>query len=96
MGLVLPFSEDANFNDMFEFYMDGHLYISDVFHKSFVEVNEAGTGATAVSAVKFKAQCLRRYPIEDFIADHPFIFVIKEDKTGLILFVGHVLNPLTS
>ncbi|GLJ17564.1 hypothetical protein SUGI_0305490 [Cryptomeria japonica] len=94
MGLVLPFTEDADFDDMVEFYVDGNLYISDVFHKSFVEVNEVGTEATAMTAVKIKLCCARMYPIEDFIADHPFMFVIKEDITGVILFVGHVLNPL--
>lgn len=35
-------------------------------------------------------------PVEDFVADHPFMFVTKEELTGLILFVGHILNPLNS
>ncbi|XP_059073687.1 serpin-ZX-like [Cryptomeria japonica] len=96
MGLVLPFTIHANFDDMVEFYEGERLCITNVFHKSFVEVNEVGTEATAISTITYKQMCARMYPIEDFIADHPFMFVIKEDKTGVILFVGHVLNPLES
>ncbi|GLJ17550.1 hypothetical protein SUGI_0305280 [Cryptomeria japonica] len=96
MGLVLPFSDDANFNDMVD-CVSGRLCISDVFHNSFVEVNEEGTEAAAVTALVMEKQCAIIYQIEeDFIADHPFMFVIKEDKSGVILFVGHVLNPLES
>ncbi|XP_057872223.2 serpin-ZXA-like [Cryptomeria japonica] len=96
MGLVLPFSDDANFNDMVD-CVSGRLCISDVFHNSFVEVNEEGTEAAAVTALVMEWRCAIIYLIEeDFIADHPFMFVIKEDKSGVILFVGHVLNPLES
>lgn len=95
MGLVLPFTDDANFDDMVE-SVSGHLFISDVFHKSFVEVNEEGTEAAATTALKIRKSCAIMYPIEDFIADHPFMFLIKEDKTGAMFFVGHVLNPLKS
>jgi serpin B len=71
------------------------LYVSSIFHKSFVEVNEEGTEAAAASA----AICMPLsipLPIRpiDFIADHPFLFVIREDMAGVVLFVGHVVNPL--
>ncbi|GLJ17551.1 hypothetical protein SUGI_0305290 [Cryptomeria japonica] len=94
MGLVLPFSDDANFDEMVD-CVSGRLCISDVFHNSFVEVNEEGTEAAAVTALVMEWRCAIIYLIEeDFIADHPFMFVIKEDRSGVILFVGHVLNPL--
>eukprot|EP01018_Ginkgo_biloba_P024080 Gb_00302 [translate_table: standard] len=87
MGLVLPFSEGAaDFSGM----ADSPLYISNAFHKAFTEVNEEGTEAAAGTVIAL-AQCA--YPVEDFVADHPFMFVIKEDESGVVLFVGHVVNP---
>jgi serpin B len=61
-----------------------------VMHKAFVEVNEEGTEAAAVTATSMQAATtLRR-----FVADHPFIFVIMDDRTGNVLFMGRVVNPL--
>jgi serpin B len=72
------------------------LCVSSVFHRAFVEVNEAGTEAAASTAVKIMLMCLPPEPPVkvDFVADHPFLFMIREDLTGVVLFVGHVLNPL--
>ncbi|KAH7845436.1 hypothetical protein Vadar_001935 [Vaccinium darrowii] len=70
------------------------LYVSSIFHKSFIEVNEEGTEAAAASAAIMIAQCYRREEKIDFVADHPFLFVIREDMTGAVLFIGQVLNPL--
>eukprot|EP01018_Ginkgo_biloba_P024079 Gb_00301 [translate_table: standard] len=92
MGLVLPFSNNAA---DFSGISDLPLYISNAFHKAFIEVNEEGTEAAAVTALVFTYQCLSIDPVEDFVADHPFMFVIKEDQSGVVMFVGHVLNPST-
>ncbi|KAH9330852.1 hypothetical protein KI387_002960, partial [Taxus chinensis] len=95
MGLVLPFSdEEANFTEMVD--SDEILYISNVFHQSYVEVNEGGTEAAAATTAFMGGCSLTPIPdpIEDFVADHPFMFVIKEEESGAILFVGHVVNPL--
>ncbi|MCI06152.1 serpin-ZX [Trifolium medium] len=71
------------------------LYVSDIFHKCFIKINEEGTEAAATTAVNVKAQCAMIVPTRlDFVADHPFMFMIREDMTGTILFVGWVLNPL--
>ncbi|ONI32836.1 hypothetical protein PRUPE_1G389300 [Prunus persica] len=67
-----------------------NLYVSSTFHKSFIEVNEEGTEAAAASAIVDKLQCMPT----DFVADHPFLFLIREEFTGTVLFTGHVLNPL--
>ncbi|KAB2628028.1 serpin-ZX-like [Pyrus ussuriensis x Pyrus communis] len=69
-----------------------NLYVSRIFHKSFIEVNEEGTEAAAASAVVKTISCLPR--TVDFVADRPFLFLVKEESTGAVLFIGHVLNPL--
>lgn len=63
-------------------------FISAVLHKTFVEVNEEGTEAAAVTAV---LEEIGMTPT--FIVDRPFFCAIRDDKTGLILFMGYVVNP---
>jgi len=65
------------------------LFISNVIHKAFVDVNEEGTEAAAATAVTMR---LISMPPE-FRADHPFVFTIRENQTGSILFVGRILDP---
>jgi serpin B len=67
------------------------LSVSNIFHKSFIEVNEKGTIAATTNGA-IMAQCIPSGI--DFVADHPFLFIIREDSTKTILFVGQVLNPL--
>ena len=66
-----------------------NLYVSDVFHKAFIEVNEEGTEAGAASGATIATSIS---PI--FKADHPFIFIIRDNRSGSILFMGRVMNPL--
>uniref|UniRef100_A0A0D9ZAH6 Serpin domain-containing protein n=1 Tax=Oryza glumipatula TaxID=40148 RepID=A0A0D9ZAH6_9ORYZ len=88
LGLHLPFSSEADLTEMVDSPEGKNLFVSSVFHKSFVEVNEEGTEAAAATAAVIT---LRSAPIaEDFVADHPFLFLIREDMTGVVLFVGHV------
>ncbi len=71
------------------------LFLSAVLHKAFVDVNEAGTEAAAATAVMMaRSQALRPTPPVVFRADHPFLFLIRHNKTGQILFFGRVVNPL--
>jgi serpin B len=70
------------------------LYISDVLHKAFVAVDEEGTEAAAATAVAVVAGGIA-VPPPTFIADHPFIFLIRHNATGSILFIGRVANPAT-
>jgi serpin B len=72
------------------------LYISKVLHKAFVEVNEKGTEAAAATAVMMPKE--EKAPITvpfvpRFSADRPFVFLIRDVKTGSILFLGSVTNP---
>lgn len=93
-GLVLPFS-GGGLTEMVDSATEGkNLYVSKVFHKSFIEVNEEGTEAAAASAGVVMLRSLMMDEKLDFVADHPFVFVIREDKSGVVLFVGQLLNPL--
>jgi serpin B len=90
MGMPDAFSpEDADFSGMTG---NRELFISDVVHKAFVAVDEAGTEAAAATAVIVGTTSVPESPVEVTI-DHPFIFLIRDIETGAILFVGRVLNP---
>ncbi len=73
--------------------MDGtqSLYISDVIHQAYVKVDEKGTEAAAATVVVMGTSAAA--PRNIFNADHPFIFIIQEKKTGNILFLGKVVDP---
>ena len=68
------------------------LYVEEVYHKAFVDVNEEGTEAAAATGVVMYATSAPTDPLI-FKADHPFIFLIQERTTGYILFMGKVANP---
>ena len=68
------------------------LFIDDVFHKAFLAVDEKGTEATAATAVVMSALSAISGEIE-LTVDRPFIFLIQDQTSGAILFVGRVLNP---
>ncbi len=74
---------------------DDRLYIAEVFHKAFVQVDEEGTEAAAATAVvmaRAGAAPPRDTPIP-FTADHPFLFFIRDVRSGAILFMGRVVDP---
>ena len=68
------------------------LFVSDVFHKTFVEVNEEGTEAAAATAAVMVLRSLPLKPIR-IICDHPFIFLIQHNLSKAILFFGRLVNP---
>ena len=71
------------------------LYISKVIHQAFIKLDEAGTEAAAATAVMMKGETSAK-PIEiarEFRADHPFLFVIRDNATGSILFMGKLMKP---
>jgi len=89
MGMPTAFSEmRADFSGMTG---KPDLYITEVVHQAFVEVNEEGTEAAAATGVIMgvKAVLIKKV----FRADHPFIFFILEKRTGTILFFGRVIDP---
>lgn len=68
------------------------LFISAVIHKAFVDVNERGTEAAAATAVTMMLTAVPDRQ-KKFVADHPFIFLIKDNTSGCILFIGRLVNP---
>jgi serpin B len=92
MGMASAFSSLADFSGMAS---GGDLFISEVVHKSFVDVYEKGTEAAAATAVTIR---LTSMPGGDpdqvvFSADHPFLFMIRHVTTNQILFLGRVMDP---
>ena len=71
---------------------DPPLFVSKVVHKAFVEVNEEGTEAAAATAVGIALMCMP-LPKPVFKADHPFLFLIRHNESGAILFLGRLLKP---
>jgi len=70
------------------------LYISDVIHQAFIDVNEEGTEAAAATAVVMKRMgTLKAALPPTFRADHPFIFLIRDNHSGAILFMGRITDP---
>jgi serpin B len=90
MGMKDAFSSNADFSGI-----NGkrNLFISAVIHKAFVEVNEEGTEAAAATGVVMKLTSVSPVRIPVFRTDHPFLFLIRDNLSGSILFIGRVDNP---
>ncbi|XP_010183744.1 PREDICTED: serpin B10-like [Mesitornis unicolor] len=89
MGIQDAFTESqADFTGMSE---NGDLFLSQVFHKCYLEVNEEGTEAAAASSASLASRSLGAAII--FVADHPFLFFIRHNKTKSILFLGRFSSP---
>jgi serine protease inhibitor len=89
MGMPDAFTDRADFSGM-----DGsrELYIGAVLHKAFVAVNEQGTEAAAATAVIMQTKAFA-IGATVFRADHPFLFLIRDNTTGSLLFIGRLTNP---
>ena len=88
MGMQLAFTDNADFSNI----SDIDLLISKVLHKTYIAVDEEGTEAAAVTAVEIGVTSMPDYPI--FTVNKPFVFVIREKSTGVILFIGKIGNVL--
>jgi len=89
------FQGSANFDGIAPRRPDDYLYIPDVFHKTFVEIDEKGTEAAAAIAVVMMcaaAMPVPTNPIEVQVG-RPFLFAIQHRASGACLFLGRVVNP---
>jgi len=90
MGMADAFSGAADFSGM---STQERFFIQAALHKAFVDVNERGTEAAAATAVIMGATAMPPRPKPVFTADHPFLFLIRDTRSGTILFLGRVMNP---
>ncbi|CAA7051653.1 unnamed protein product [Microthlaspi erraticum] len=68
-----------------------------LYHKALVEIDEDGAEAAAVTVLRyFEGYRTCHRTMIDFVADHLFLFLIREEKTGTVLFVGQIFDPLKS
>lgn len=81
-------------NADFQGMTDEQVYLDQAIHKAFVNVNEEGAEAAAITALVVRAQSGPPEPRHEFVADHPFVFIIQENNTDEILFIGRLANPL--
>jgi serpin B len=71
------------------------LYVTERYHKGFIKVDEIGTEAAAATAMTVDTAGSVQFsePPPSFVADHPFVYLIRDLSTGAILFVGRVADP---
>lgn len=93
MGITNAFEPQAA--DFSEMTGDRKMYISAVLHKAYVDVNEEGTEAAAATGVIMRPTAIARprTPPPVFRADHPFVFAIRDNRNGAVLFLGRLANP---
>jgi serpin B len=91
MGMPTAFSGGADFSGIDP---KRGLKISEVVHKAFVDVSEQGTEAAAATGIDIRAKAMvRPDPPVVFRADHPFLFLIRDTHTGVVLFIGRLTSP---
>ncbi|MBX9938960.1 MAG: serpin family protein [Candidatus Obscuribacterales bacterium] len=94
MGMGIAFDpEKADFKKMVN--LKANVYISKVLHKTFMEVNEEGTEAAAVTAVEMSVATamMPTHPPFEMKVNRPFFIALRDWKTGAVLFAGHVVKP---
>jgi serine protease inhibitor len=88
-GMGMPDAFQYRVADFSGMTGDPNLFISMVKHDAFVEVNEEGTRAGAATEVHLRTKGISPH----FAANHPFLFLIRDNRTGVVLFLGRVMDP---
>ncbi|HEY9302159.1 MAG TPA: serpin family protein, partial [Phormidium sp.] len=91
LGMGVAFQDQANFSKI----TSEEVKIDQVKHKTFVEVNEEGTEAAAVTSVGIRVTStpIREEPPFKMVVDRPFFCVIRDNQSGTILFMGSIVEP---
>ena len=89
-------SERANFDKLAKHRPDENTYLSYVQQFSYLDINEEGTEAAAVTVVAAATAQASSEPqrTHSMIVNHPFVFLIRDEETGQILFMGSITDPL--
>lgn len=96
LGMGVAFDPDkANFKAMCRIPPTPNVYIGEVVHKTYIDVNEKGTEAAAATSVGMRATAVGPGMTPRMIVDHPFLFAIRDNETGQMLFVGAIAHPST-
>ncbi|KAL5700677.1 hypothetical protein ACHQM5_026096 [Ranunculus cassubicifolius] len=95
IGLKSTFTDSAILDEIAH---GANCPVNSVIHKAYIDVNEEGTEAAGVTVIMHYSMSLGSPPRPttevDFVADHPFMFMVRDDVNGSVLFMGHVVNPL--
>ena len=92
LGMVDVFLENVANLSGIGYTEGGNLYVSKAIQDAYVKVNEEGTEAAAVTSIIVTSESVQPPPPQ-LIADHPFLFLIQDDQSGMILFMGRVMDP---
>ena len=96
LGMLTPFDENAAQFPKFASAKYDNVYIGDVLHQATVAIDEKGTEASAATAIVLAGTvsiAIETPPPKVVVADHPFLFVIRDNPTGAVLFIGQVVEP---
>ena len=92
-GMGMPSAFDPSAADFSGMTGGRDLFVSDVVHKAFVRVDETGTEAAAATGVIMALTAMPQEQPVQFVLDRPFLFLIIDDLTGTVLFMGRVADP---
>ena len=93
LGVKAAFSPKADLSGISDAAASDRLQLTQVMHKTWVAVDEAGTEAAAATGAVMSTTSLPMGPVAEFKADHPFLFFVYDAKKGRILFAGRVSDP---
>ena len=90
LGMSIAFTPDADFSGLTS---NAELQLEEVVHESFITADEEGTEAAAATAMIPRPTAVPSSRTIELIVDRPFLFAIRDEPTGAILFLGRVVNP---
>ncbi|MBV8490539.1 MAG: serpin family protein, partial [Candidatus Eremiobacteraeota bacterium] len=91
LGMAVAFGDGADFGNLVA--PPAKAAISQVNHRTFVRVDEAGTEAAAATSVGISLMAMRAPPPTSMIVDRPFVVAIRDDQTKQLLFLGTIVKP---
>lgn len=96
VGLTRPFMAVKELTGIVDSPEGDEMHITDILHKCVIEVDEVGTEAAAVTGTMVMGCAMHKPVLPNFVADHLFMFMIREESSGNVIFAGVVVNPVHS